>query len=396
MKSRLLLFLSLYLAPLSGVGTDLYSPSLPAIVKDLAVPSLLVKLTLSAYLLGFSLGQLCFGTLSDIYGRKPTLLVSLVAFCVTSYLATLTHSIYLLLLIRIIQGFSGAGASVISKALLSDTLTGAELKKASIYLIAVWGLGPIIAPVIGGYLQHYYGWHANFYFFTAYSFSMIVLVALLLKETNISPSHPSWASIFKNYRKILSNPAFIANAVCMGLGYSVIMVFNLFTPFLVQSVLDYSAITYGRMALFIGVAFLLGCLINRWLIHFNIQKVNRIAMSMTMLVAAITLVSIYFMNMTLWTITIPIVFIVFFTAILHTNFIAHCLSLFPHIGGTAAASIGSIICLVAGSITVIASFIHHAGNQIPVSWLYGSIVLLYFGVYWLVVDKSCRQKEAAS
>ena len=392
MKSRrLLLFISLYLIPLSGVGTDLYSPSLPAITVALGSTTTLVKLTLVVYLYGFAIGQLLWGTLSDIRGRKPMLIISLIIFCVVSYLATLSHSVYFLLAMRTLQGLSAAGASVISKTLLSDTLTGQQLKKASIYLVSAWGLGPILAPVVGGYLQYYYGWHANFYFFVGYSFSMIAIVAILLKETNLKPHEPKWHRIFKNYSEIFSNKVFVGSVMCLGLGYSIIMIFNIFTPFLVETVLGRTSITYGHMALFIGVAFLSGSFSSRALIRFKASNINRIGTIAMIVIAIVTLVAVYFIKMSPVSLVIPVCLLTFFMGIMQTNLTAHALTLFPHIGGAASASMGSVLCVVAALVTSFATLVHHANSQVAVSWAYAIVILIYFLIYWLVVDRSYKK-----
>lgn len=383
----ILLFIVLYIIPLSGVGVDLYAPSLPAIAKGLVAPPTLVRSSLAIYLFGFSLGQFVNGTLSDIHGRRIILLFNLATFIIASFLVTIVENIYFLLLMRLIQGLSVAGPSVISKAILTDTLKGAELKKASLYLLMVWGVSPILAPGVGGYLQHYFGWHANFYFFAIYALSMFILVFLLLKETNLNLTEPRWKKVFHAYRTILSNNTFVANVFCMSLSYSTIIIFSIFTPFLVQDVLGYSAITYGHMAMILGTAFLLGTLSNRWLMsQFHTQHVNRFGTMLLILIATTMMIFVHSSTMTLITIIVPVFFIVLTMGALQGNFMVHCLSLFPHMGGSASAVLGGVMCLIAGLISTIGAFIHHSNNQIPVSWIYTIIVGLYVVTYWTILD----------
>ncbi|MCB1828324.1 MAG: MFS transporter, partial [Coxiellaceae bacterium] len=339
-------------------------------------------------------GQFINGTLSDIFGRKPLLIISLALFTLASYAATLVNNIYFLLLIRAIQGIASAGPSVIAKALLTDTMSGAELKRASIYMVTIWGLSPIIAPAIGGYLQHYYGWHANFYFFAIYSLSMFIVVAALLKETLTNPAELKLKSIAEKYKTILSDTRFLANLTCMALAYSIIMIFNIFVPFLVQDVLGYSAIKYGHIAMFIGLAFLIGSLSNRWLMtKFKTADVNRVGVILLVLVAVITMISAYLTKMDLVTLSVPAFFMVLIVGLLQTNFMTHNLSLFPHMGGTASAAMGMILILISGFITTIGSFIHHANGQVVVNWIYAAIIGVYAFTYWVFLDKHQQNEE---
>lgn len=128
--------LILFMSPLAGIGIDLYAPSLPWVAKALHVKADLIRLTMAMYLLGFALGPLLFGPLSDTYGRKKILVVGLVLYVMTCLLIIEFANIWVMLLMRFVQGFTAGGVGVISKAIITDTYTpGAEMISSLDYLL---------------------------------------------------------------------------------------------------------------------------------------------------------------------------------------------------------------------------------------------------------------------
>ncbi len=390
MNPRMLLFIVLYIIPLSGVGTDLYAPSLPAITQYFHATPTLAKLSMTTFLFGFALGQIIFGTLSDIYGRKPILLMSIAIFTLASILAPFTPYISILLVLRFFQGISAAGPSAIGKSLLSDTLTGTSLRKASIYLAGAWSLGPVLAPAVGGYLQHYYGWQSSFYFFAMYGLSMLMLASAFLKETNTHKVAPQWHTVIHNYRRVFSNRTFVCSVICMGVGYSVFIIFNIVAPFLIQNDLGYSAVVFGHMALYIGAALFMGMMFSRVLVNFiSPFGLVKIGMLGSLLTAIVALYIAYTLPMSLLDIVLPIGIIIFFLGMVNPNLMSTCLALFPNIGGTAAAAMGFTLVLIATTTSGIASLLH-APNQIPMVWLYILLTALNGIIYLLFLSQKRR------
>ena len=105
-------------AAIAPLSTDMYLPSLPALAEDLQSNTSVAQLTLTANLLGFGLGQLWLGTLSDQKGRRMPLIISLTVYCLSSLLCTIAPSIELLIIFRFIQGISGAGEWLFLEQLL--------------------------------------------------------------------------------------------------------------------------------------------------------------------------------------------------------------------------------------------------------------------------------------
>ena len=164
-RSKRRLGLLAVLGALSSFGPlsmDMYLPSTPTIAASLHASQSLVQLTLSGCLAGLALGQLVAGPLSDGLGRKKPLLVGLVAFTVLSVACAAAPDIAALIAFRFLQGVAGAGGVVLSLAIVRDLYTGTELARVLSSLMLVFGLAPVLAPVIGGQILRFTSWRGVF------------------------------------------------------------------------------------------------------------------------------------------------------------------------------------------------------------------------------------------
>ncbi|WP_437887415.1 multidrug effflux MFS transporter [Phytobacter sp. V91] len=201
---------ALVLGLLTAIGpicTDLYLPALPDMTRQMATTTSLTQLSLTASLIGLGLGQLCFGPLSDRLGRKRPLLLSLALFIGSSVLCATTRDIHLLILWRFIQGFSGAGGSVLSRAIARDKYSGTQLTRFFALLMTVNGIAPVISPVLGGYIAETLHWRALFWTMALAGGGLFVLSLTVLKETHQPQSTAE--SMLSTTRAVIKNRDFL-------------------------------------------------------------------------------------------------------------------------------------------------------------------------------------------
>ncbi len=172
------------LAALGPLCTDFYLPSLPDVAAHLKISTSLSQLTLTASLIGLGLGQLIFGPISDRVGRKKPLLVSLVLFILSSVWCALSPSLTQLLIARLLQGSAGAGGAVISRAIARDKYNGNELTRFFAILMAVNGIAPVLAPVLGGMQLMVTGWQGLFV-----TLAVIGILLALISQLGVTESH---------------------------------------------------------------------------------------------------------------------------------------------------------------------------------------------------------------
>jgi DHA1 family bicyclomycin/chloramphenicol resistance-like MFS transporter len=178
--------LTALLAALTAIGplsTDMYLPSLPDIAFRLNASTAQVQLTISAFLIGFAVGQIFHGPLSDRYGRKPVLLAAMGLYCVGTLVCALSTSIEMLLAGRVLQALGGSGSIVLARAIVRDLYSGNRAGRELSLIASVMALAPVFAPIAGGALQAGFGWRSIFFTSVAVGLAVAAIVALLLPET---------------------------------------------------------------------------------------------------------------------------------------------------------------------------------------------------------------------
>ena len=178
--------LTALLAALSAIGpltTDMYLPSLPDIARLLNASTAQVQLTISAYLIGFAVGQIFYGPLADRHGRKPVLLGAMALYCAASLACALSTSIEMLIAARALQALGGSGGIVLARAIVRDLYSGARAGRELSLIGAVMALAPVLAPLLGGVLQTGFGWRSVFFTLVGGGLLGAAIVWPLLPET---------------------------------------------------------------------------------------------------------------------------------------------------------------------------------------------------------------------
>ena len=157
-------FLAFLLIPLSGIGTDIYLPSMPSMASALGASAAQIQLTLTLtlFIAGYGRGQLVVGVLLDRFGRWRPMLVALALFAASSALIAVSDDLRVIWALRLLQGLLGAVVVVSKRTFFVDVFRGAALQRYLTWMTVVWSLGPICAPFVGGFVQTHWGWRTNF------------------------------------------------------------------------------------------------------------------------------------------------------------------------------------------------------------------------------------------
>lgn len=214
-------WLFIALASIGALGPfaiDTYLPALPEMAKALAAPSLEVKLTISAFLLGTGLGPLILAPLGDAIGRRPVMITGLVAFIGLSAACALAGDVRMLIVLRFFQAMASGVAMVMTRAVLADKFAGDELSRATSFVMLFFTTAPIIAPIIGGALLSIGSWRLIFW-----SLCLFGLIALAMARTVDETLPPALAKPYKlrpvlsGYIDILRHPASLQQIIIGGL-----------------------------------------------------------------------------------------------------------------------------------------------------------------------------------
>jgi MFS transporter, DHA1 family, multidrug resistance protein len=205
-----LIFILAMLTAFGSVSIDMYLPAMPTIARDLNVPTHEIADTMASFFLGFALGQAFFGPVADRFGRKPPLYAGIVLYIAACAVCAMTHSAGMLIGARLVQALAACAGGVVSRASVRDLFTSAEMPRVFGAIMLVFGVAPLVAPFVGGYLLVWFGWRAIFWTQAAFGAFALVAVFFRLEESHGGahrPLHP--LVIVRDYAVLLSDRRFI-------------------------------------------------------------------------------------------------------------------------------------------------------------------------------------------
>jgi len=253
------------LAMLGSLSIDMYLPALPDIAEDLGSSASHAQLSLTSCLVGLGLGQFVLGPVSDSFGRRKPLLVSLASFTVASLLCALAPNTTTLVLARFVQGLTASGGVVLSRAIVRDVFSGKALATFYSLLMAIIAVGPLVAPIAGGGILTLpsSSWRTVFFVLSLLGLFIVVVVGARLGET--LPAERRAADSFPHAVRavcaLLTDRAFIGYALVIALIHGGSFAYVAGTPFVYQDLYGVSPQTFSVLFGVNGLAFISGSLI---------------------------------------------------------------------------------------------------------------------------------------
>ena len=209
------------LAALSATGTlatNILLPSLPQMATSLHVSTAAVTSSITVFLAVFAIGQLAVGPISDRYGRRWPVLTGFAVFLAGSIWCGLATDLPGLLIGRVIQAAGACATSVLSRAIARDLFTGAALGRAMALIMVAMAAAPGFSPLLGGALDHYFGWRSEFVFVAVFAAVGAAAYAMVLGETHRSTRTPlNPLAIAKNYFGLIDDRRFLVPAATVSL-----------------------------------------------------------------------------------------------------------------------------------------------------------------------------------
>lgn len=302
----------LFLAILMGIQpitTDLYLPAMPAIADGLAASAGQVQLTLTALLLAFGTSQLVWGPLSDKYGRKPILLVGMVAYTVASLASVLAGSIELLITWRAMQGVAMGAVVMCARAMTRDLYAPVEGARVMSKGFSGLGLIACASAPLGGLLTDWWNWRAALGVLTLFGLLALVLVLLRFKETLVQPNPQALqpAMLLRTWGSILRNPTFWAYSLLTTTAYGVLFTFLASSPFVFIKVLGLSKTQYGLVMATMSFTYIAGTFMCRQLLQrYSVRRTVALGAWLTLAGGLAQAALAYSGVQTLWALLAPL------------------------------------------------------------------------------------------
>lgn len=345
-------FMSIMCA-LSPFAMSFLVPAFPGMAEQFDRPVGDIQLLISVFLIGLGVAQPIHGLIADRIGRRPVLLFGFAIFILASLASIVTTSWTALIICRFLQAVGVSAGTVISRAIVNDLQPREEAAVTLSYISIAMGVGPILAPIVGGILDVSFGWRS---IFTACAVTGLIiwgLAVLRLPETRPVDTQPR--NIVRDYRRLFGSPQFIGYTLMFGFGQGVFFAFLPFSPDYFENVLGLGTSVFVMCWIGLSLAFMAGSLLGTRLTRRIGMDPAIMAASIWMVLAAIVMIGVYaLVGDSAWGLTLTLMLVLMGTGLICPLSLSGSISVDGRVGATAAGLSSSLGLILGGVFAVIA------------------------------------------
>ncbi|HMT02155.1 MAG TPA: multidrug effflux MFS transporter [Burkholderiales bacterium] len=389
----IVLLIIIILSALGLIATDIYLPSMPSMAKYFDVGLNIVQFSISIYVLGFGIGALLYGPLSDRFGRKPVIIFCLITSVLGSLCCSIADNIIILFIGRLIQGFSLSGASVIARSITKDiSQNQIQMAKMGSILGIVFPFVTAMAPIIGGYIEKYAYWRWNFIALILLTLILFGLIFKKLPETNTQLRVLSFKKILNDYLEVISNKTFMKYNIISALVVAGTMSYQAISSYLLQVKVGLSPEIFGYTSLIIAFSFVGGGLLNSKMVtNRGINKMLQVGCFLFIISGVLLFTFGIFDFINVYTVMLPIMIFVAGSSIIYPTASAGAMNIFANKAGT-AASVYTFLQMIGGTMgSSLISISKHLG-QLQLGELYIILGFIGFIIMLTITPKVIKQE----
>ncbi|EGD0083602.1 Bcr/CflA family efflux MFS transporter [Campylobacter jejuni] len=255
-KFKLIVILAL-MSSIAPLSTDMYLPALSHVEQSFQTNSFLTQLSIASFFIAFALGQLIYGPLSDIFGRKIPALVGIFFFIVSSLFCVIIDDIYAFIALRFFEALGGCAGVVIARAIVNDLFEIKEAAGIFALMMVFSSLAPMLSPTFGGILLEYFSWHSIFATLFALGILLFLMILFGLKESapHLKNKKFSHHEAMKSYKFVLSDKRFLVYILCASFALAAMFAYITGSSFVFTQFFSLSeqkfALLFGAKALMI-------------------------------------------------------------------------------------------------------------------------------------------------
>lgn len=325
----------------TSLSTDIYLPAMPTMAEDLHGN---VELTITGFLIGFTIAQLIWGPISDHMGRRKPLFIGMVLFIIGSAGCALSTSITQIVFWRVFQALGACTGPMLARAMIRDLFARTRAAQMLSTLVLVMAIAPIAGPLIGGQIIRLSTWHSIFWL-------LVVIGALMFISLNWLPEtlpedkrvKASLAGAFRNYRSLLTNGRFMRYTLSLTFYYVGAYAFITGSPFVYISYYHVDPQHYGWLFALNIIGVMAMSVVNRRLVQRHaLEQLLKYATMLAALAAVALALMVKLESGGIVAIIVSIFLLFSMNGIIAATSTAAALDAVPNIAGSASALIGAL------------------------------------------------------
>ncbi|MET3574455.1 multidrug effflux MFS transporter [Bhargavaea ullalensis] len=388
------LWMVLLLGSLTAFGPlsmDMYLPGLPGVADDFGTTASFAQLSITAALIGLAIGQLVFGPMSDIKGRRRPLLFTLTVYAAASLLCVFSSNVWIFVGLRLIQGISAAAGIVIARAASRDLYSGKELTKFIAMLALVNGAAPILAPLLGGIVMNFASWRFVFVILAAIGVLMLFAVAFTLPETLPQQNRKTGglSETFKSFGTLLKDRAFMGVALAQAFVSTSMFAYIAGSPFVLQNIYGTTPQQFSVVFAVNGIGIILAAQFTGRL-SASISEVRMMKWGVgASFTGGLLLLAAVWLTLPMWVILIALFLVVSSVGVVNTTGFSLGMERHGKIAGSASAFLG-ILPFAGGGL--VSPLVGIAGDQnaLPMAIVIFLSSTLAFTIYHAAVKRTAQ------
>lgn len=369
----------------ASISTDTYLPAFPTLSEVFHVAPGRIQLTLSSYLIGFSLGQLLWGPISDRYGRRKPIAAGMILFALGSMGCAIAGSANQMIAWRVLQALGACSGPVLARAMVRDLYARDKSAQMLSTLMLVMGVAPLLGPIVGAQIMQFWSWRAIFWALAA--FGLLTCAAILMLPETLPPArrnHQRLAEIWTGYATLVRHPRLLGYAAAGGFYYCGAYAFIAGTPFAYIDFYHVPAQAYGFLFGINIVGMMAANFLNsRLVMYLGADRIFRFGTALAAASGLVTALDAYWGWGGIYGLVAPLFFFFCASGLIVANSVASALAAFPRAAGAASALVGAGHY---GSGILSAAMLGWFADGTPwtMGWIIGLMGLCSLGSTWLL------------
>lgn len=374
------------------MAIDMYLPALPTLERRFDASPAAVQLTLAAFFVGFALGQAFYGPIADRFGRKPPLYFGLALFIASSIACAFAPSIEVLIALRFVQAIGACANGVIARAMVRDIYEPRDAARVFSLLTLVFGVAPVLAPLIGGYLLRWFGWGEIFMALAVFGAASLMAVAIRLPET-LTPDKVRplrLGPVLRTYGELLSQRHYLGCVLTGGFSLAGVFAYISGSPFVVIQLYGVAPEDFGWLFGANALGLVLAAQVNARLVRrWSPEHLLLGGLALQALAGALLIIQAETGIGGLYGVAVPLFLYVSCIGITMPNATALAMAPYARFAGAASALLGTLQFGLSAGVAAVLGAIHD-GTSLPMAAVIAGVAVVALAIYWGLVAPEAR------